>query len=219
LARRKAVDAEKENDPTESETKFWVSRINQLKHGLEQTPSRAIPEAHYLNDAVWLHVAQQTKAIDLSTDAGMSEALSYLREITKQGMATIIGRALDAYTQANAGQLPAQVSQLKPYLNYLVDDADLQRLQMTKDQLDDAVLQRYHMTTTGNVGDLRPRDTVMVENAPVDEQFDTLYKIGPYCYSYKGIGANSGRSGEGHWDPPIPQTQSGENHPVSSEKF
>jgi len=203
----KAADAPKENNPVETETRFWVARMNQLKHGLEQTPAFKIPEFQLLSDDIWLGIAQRTRNINLDTDAGMSEALSHLREISKQLFAPIMAHALVKFTQAHEGQLPANISELKPYFNYQVDDGTLQQYQTTKDQMDAALLHRYHLTKTGNVSDLQPRETVIAENSPVDSRFDTLYQIGLNAWLWKGTSANSNHSGSGSWEIPSPQVQ------------
>ena len=191
----KAAAVQKANDPMKPEVEFILARMSQLKRGLEQAAGRNIPETQLLSDENWLHLSQSTRNINLETEAGMSEGLAYVRELAKQFGVSLIQHALTGYTKANGGELPTDVLQLKPYLQYQVDDSIRGQYATTKDQTDDAILQRYQMTKTGNVSHLQPRDTVMAEKAIVDEQLDTLWKIGINYASWEGTGANKGRTG------------------------
>ncbi|MBP9903710.1 MAG: hypothetical protein KBH45_19830, partial [Verrucomicrobia bacterium] len=186
---------QKQNDPIKPEVEFILARMSQLRRGLEQTPSKKIPEIQLLSDDNWLHIGQHTRSINLDTDSGINEGLSYVRQLAKQFAADVIQHALGNYTKANGGQLPTDVSQLKPYFAYQVDDSILEKYKTTKNQTEDAILQRYQMTKTGNVSDLHPQETVMGEKAAVDAQIDTLYQIGLNFTSWEGTGANKGHTG------------------------
>jgi RNA polymerase sigma factor (sigma-70 family) len=187
--------SQKANDPAKSEVEFILGRMKKVKQGLEQTADKNIPETRLLSDENWLHISQRTRNIDLETDAGMRESLSYVRELAKQLGVSLIQHALASYTKANDGQLPTDVLQLKPYLQYQVDDSILAKYETMKEQTDEAILTRYRMMKSGNVSTLQRQETVMVENAVVDEQIDTLWKIGLNYASWEGTGKNKGRTG------------------------
>src|SRR5215212_10189574 len=71
--------------------------------------------------------------------------------------------ALRDYAQANGGQLPADLSQLKPYFQAPVDDA---------------LLQRYALLQTGKLSDLPSDAIVVAEIAPsADEDYDMFYQF------------------------------------------
>ena len=61
-------------------------------------------------------------------------------------------------TRTNNGQLPTDLSQLKPYFTSDLDDATL-----------DAVLARYKLLHTGTLSDLPPDGWIVAEKAPVDK--------------------------------------------------
>src|SRR5947208_7268874 len=82
------------------------------------------------------------------------------------------------------GQLPGNLSELKPYLTQPVDEA---------------MLQRYELLHTGKLSDLPAGEFLIAEKAPVDEQFDTLFKIGADTYAMQGIGKWSHQDSTFKW--------------------
>ena len=75
----------------------------------------------------------------------------------------MIEQALQKYTAASNGQLPADVSQLKPYFDVPVDDA---------------LIQRYQMVRTGSLSGV-PRDAWLVEErAQADQPTVARIRIG-----------------------------------------
>ena len=57
--------------------------------------------------------------------------------------------------------------------------------------VDDATLQRYQMLKTGNVSDMRLAEMVIAEKAPVDDQYDSLFRIGLNGFGSQGGGKNN----------------------------
>jgi hypothetical protein len=137
-------------------------------------PEKKIPELKYLTDQDWLHIAERVK---LDTDADVRMALSGLRQTAKAYIGRMMRQALVDYTKASGGQLPTGLSELQPYF---------------PSPMDDAILQRYQMTKTGNMRDLQPDDTVLAEKAPVDDQYDTLMQTGLNSTSIKSVGSRGG---------------------------
>jgi RNA polymerase sigma factor (sigma-70 family) len=189
LAQLKTASALRASDPMEPAAKALLNKVNLLKQRLEQMPDKKIPELQYLDEETWLRIAQTAR---LEADADVRQALSSLRDIAKQLFAPMMGKALRDYTQANNGQLPTDLSQLKPYFDSRVDDATLQRYQVLK---------------TGNVSDLQPNDMVLAEKAPVDDQYDNLFQIGLNSRNSQGTGKNSGNTGMGTWSSGTSQGQ------------
>jgi hypothetical protein len=177
LAQFQSPDSQNASDPMESAAKDLVSKINLLKQRLEQMPDKNIPELQYLDKEAWARVAQTAK---FDTDADVREALASLRNLAKQSFAPQLGQALQAFAQANNGQLPADASQLKPYF---------------KSPVDDATLARYQMIGTGNVRDLQPLQMVIAEKAVVDDHYDSLFQIGLDGRKSQSFGPN-GNVGE-----------------------
>jgi len=151
---------EKSNDPMELAARTLVGRINALKQGFEERPNLSIPELAYLNPNRWASVAHDYK---LETDDEFREALCSLRNHAKESFAPELGKALINYIVANDGQLPSDALQLKVYFQSPVDDA---------------LLQRYEMLHTGRMSDFPIKELLIAEKAPVDEQYESLYKIG-----------------------------------------
>jgi len=161
----------------ESAARALLGKMKLLKQRLEQVPDKNIPELQYLSNADLTGVAQNAR---LDTDAGVREALFWLRSTAKQFFAPRMGKALQKYVQANNGQLPTDVSQLKPYFESPVDDA---------------ALARYKMIRTGTVGDLQPDEMIVAERAAVDDEYDELYYIGLYGRRSQGVGKKAGENG------------------------
>src|SRR5204862_4048111 len=106
-----------------------MARALDLHQHLEQMPDKKIPELQLLTENDWLSAAKEAK-FDADTD--IRKALSNLRKLAKDRLP--IDSALSSFTRANNGQLPTDLSQLKPYFTSDLDDATL-----------DAVLARYKL--------------------------------------------------------------------------
>jgi hypothetical protein len=151
LAQLNAAAAAKNNDPTESEMKSWLGRVNQLKAKLGQMPDQKIPELKFLTDQDWLNAVRDNKPLE--TEPALGQAFSAVRNTAKGEFAGMLQTALRNYAQAANGQLPTDMSQLKPYFAPSVDDS---------------VLQRYEFTQPG---------TVSEKNIPLNNQDEKFYEI------------------------------------------
>ena len=149
-----------DNPELEGSLKTWASRAKQLKERLDQMPEKRIPEMRFLTDQNWFDAVKNSK--QLTTDAEYRQALSDLRANAKGEFDRVLRKGLQGYMDANGGQLPTDLAQLKPYFSTPVDDS---------------VLQRYQMLQTGNIKDL-PNQMLVGEVAPpVDDEYDTVHKI------------------------------------------
>src|SRR5258708_14074376 len=110
--------------------KSWVGRVNQLKEKLGQMPDQKIPELQFLTDQDWLDAVRPIRQLKTETDYG--QALSALRSAAKGEFAGALQNALRNYAQASNGQLPTDLSQLKPYFGSAIDDSVLQRYELTQ---------------------------------------------------------------------------------------
>jgi hypothetical protein len=117
-------------DPTESEMKSWLGRVNELKVKLQQLPEQKIPEFQFLTDQDWLAAVRNIP--QLKTEAEVGKALSALRTAAKNEFAPVLQNALHSYAQAQNGQLPTDWSQLRPYFTSPVDDSILQRYEFAQ---------------------------------------------------------------------------------------
>ena len=179
-----AGPASAESDEIDVLAKQHARKGKLLKRLVARMPEKSIPELQYLGPQQWMNSADLA---DLETDAGIAKVLSDLRHDAKQFFAALgIIPALRAYAAANGGQLPTDISQLKPYSVVVMSDD---------------VLQRYQIVKTGNVNDLHQGDVLVAEKAPVDEQNDTLFAFALNTWSWHGVGTNSGQTGSGGANP------------------
>jgi RNA polymerase sigma factor (sigma-70 family) len=149
-----------ENDPLTLAANNLVAKVNKLKRRLEETPNAKIPELQFLTEKDWLDAAEA----NLNTDLDYRRALSSLRNSAENEFVNVLKPALDKYIQANNGQFPTDLSQLQEYFSSPVDDAILQRWEITSPK------------TVPNVG--VGEDGIITEKAPVDDIFDSRNVVG-----------------------------------------
>ena len=162
------ADTQKEADPTESEMKSWLARVNQLKQRLEQMPEAKIPEFQFLTEQDWLNAAKGK----LETDEDYRGAFASLRGAGECKFSPMVQQALRQYLQANNGQFPTDLFQLQPYFKSPVDEAILQRY---------AIVPAQSLPNTKMGG-----DWVITQKARVDEEYDSIVGIGPNGYGVSG---------------------------------
>jgi len=180
LAQITATSPQPTNDKLDALARVWAIHANQLKDHLSKTPNESIPELQFLADREWLSAAEH---LHLGTDEAYRSAFSHLREAAKKAFVSKLGSALRQYAQANDGQIPANLLELKPFFQAPVDDS---------------ILQRYELTQTGKLSEAPGRELI-VEKSPVNPEFDTLFKIGSQGFLYEGTGLNKGMRGSGNF--------------------
>lgn len=143
--------------PSESASAELAARAAWLKQHLEQRPERRIPELQLATEKDWLEAAKIAKT---DSDIDTRKGLSLVRTLSKMNVADLLRPALVAYTEANNGNLPTDLAQLKPFMSAPVDDT---------------ILQRYEVLRTGNTGDpgFNPYQPVIRDRS--DARIDTLY--------------------------------------------
>jgi hypothetical protein len=139
LAQVKPTAASADGDSTAAAMDSMLVRVKKLKDRLEQMPDRKLPEFPFLTEKDWIDAAESPK--QLESEADFQQALGALRSAAKTEFASIAQGALNSYAQANNGQLPTDLSQLKPYFGSPVDDS---------------VLQGYEITQPGTVSSAKP---------------------------------------------------------------
>jgi hypothetical protein len=95
-----------------------------------------------------------------------------------------MGLAMRDYVKEANGQLPSSLSELTPYFKLYL-----------RQPVDEAMLQRYELLHTGKLSDLPAGEFLIAEKAAVDDQFDTLFKIGADSYTMQDIGKSSQQPG------------------------
>jgi hypothetical protein len=152
------------NDSTDAAAKALVDKVNRLKLRLEQTPGAKIPELQFLTDQDWIRAASG----NLDSDVDYRLALSALRSAGENKFAAELQPALNQYMKANNVQFPTDLSQLQSYFPSPVDDA---------------ILQRWEITSPKTVPNIRVGQAgIITETAAVDDVFDTRIAVGSDGY-------------------------------------
>ena len=173
LAQLKASGGSAANNPTQTELKSWLNRVEQLKQRLAQAPEKGIPEfRQFLDEQDWLNAARG----EFKTDDDYRQAMSSLRTGAENKFISRLQPTLKEYLKANNGMFPTDMGQLKPYFESPVDDA---------------VLQHWEIIAAEQIPNLKMGgDWIITQRAPVDELYDSRYGIGPNGYG--GTGWKSG---------------------------
>ena len=140
LAQLKTGDFEKTNNPIEVAARAWAGKVPELVQRVEQSPEPKIPEFQFLTPRDWLDVA---KDANLDTDADVRNAVRMLEGPAKNAFATLMRVALNGFVEAHNGELPSEISQLRPFFPVPVKDD---------------VLQRYELLHSGNVKNMAEVD-------------------------------------------------------------
>jgi RNA polymerase sigma factor (sigma-70 family) len=146
------------DDPFTQSVLAMTQRAGELNGHLQRMPDKKIPELQLLTENDWLSVA---KDVSLQSETEVRQALSELRNVAKHKFATYALQAVDKFIGANNGQMPTDVSQLKPYFEVPVEDA---------------MLERYQVLQPGDGRSLQD-NWVLSERTRVDPDYDRyLYK-------------------------------------------
>jgi regulator of replication initiation timing len=168
------------NDPTVKQMLAYKAQAEEIARYLERMPDKQIPELKLLTDVDWLTATKEAK---LESDADVRRTLSRLRGLAKNRLPLAGG--LNAYINANDGQLPTDLAQLKPYIMSRLGDTAVEEGVL------DAMLQRYQLLRTGTVSDYPQGTWIIAERAPVDREYDTRAKFGNGTSTIIGTGRNS----------------------------
>ncbi len=102
-----------------------AARVARLKDWLAVHPSEWIPELKSINENNWIHSAD---GITESSDERVFElCMSNLRINAQSVPLWQLGEAVMAYSKANNGQIPSDLSQVTPYLEKPMDAEIIQR--------------------------------------------------------------------------------------------
>jgi hypothetical protein len=181
-----------------------VGRINLLKAQLKKHPEWSIPEIQFFNDRDWIDIASQgVNMVSLTDEDGIRHVLSSVRRMAKSKFGQRLWGALQRFAADNSGSLPSSVSLLKPYLDQQKMPTDFNRFShftrggppsmpqigfQNYPPADETLLARYQMVASGNTNSLRPNQYVLAEKMPVDNEYDTLMKVGLGNLVTTGVG-------------------------------
>ncbi len=174
VARLRANTPPPGNDAAYDAYKSLLERVNKLKQRVAETPKAQIPEMRLLSEEDY---ADATRS-PLNTERDYLAALSNLRSTAEfKFITTLLNPALTQYAQANQGQFPTDLGQLQPYFPSPVEDAILERWEISS----------ANTVRTDNFG-----DPIITQKAAIDDDFDPRYAVG-----LKGF-ASAGLDTEGH---------------------
>jgi hypothetical protein len=172
-------------DPAYIKTKELLNRVDKIRQRLSETPTAMIPEIRFLKDRDYWDACQSS----LDTEEDYLAALSSLRRAGERTfISTLLQPALKRYAEANNGQFPTDLNQLRPYFASPVEDAILDRW---------AILPVEALRETVWAADLGK--TVITTKAPVDEDWDARYVLG--LERYIGAGKSGSFNGWGVTNP------------------
>jgi RNA polymerase sigma factor (sigma-70 family) len=154
------------NDPLAQTTLAWKAKEAKLRQLFEQMPDQQVPEMQLLSDQQWLDIARDA---DLDSKIGISKAMRAVRQTAKNNFAPQMAKALKEFVEANNGQLPNDLFQLKPYF---------------KSPVNDTILQQYKLLFTGKMSDLQSGEWIVADQSIVDQGYgEPLRKIGLNGYT------------------------------------
>jgi RNA polymerase sigma factor (sigma-70 family) len=112
-SRQRAQENAISTDPMAVAAKAWIERVNLLKKRFDQWPGNPSPELGLLSEQDWLNEVSNQ---ELDSDTACREAMSHLRYTAQTKFAKMVNEALWQFTEANNGQLPSDISELKSHL-------------------------------------------------------------------------------------------------------
>jgi hypothetical protein len=166
------------NDPAVQHFMEAKAKADRVAQYLKEMPDKSIPEIQFMDDNDWLAA---TKSAKFDTEEEVRKTLSNVRSIAKNNVP--LGRSLYAFLRDNHGQLPTDMSQLKPYVAKPVTDSSSYQWRGVQSPEDDAlvdgILARYKLLHSGNVNNYPTGTWFIVEKAPADKDYDTRLKFAP----------------------------------------
>ena len=159
-------EASQAKDPFVQTALTWKAKKEKLQGLFAERPDQRIPEMQCLTDEQWLSLA---KDADMDNEFGIGVALSDVRFAAQQAFAPTFQKALNKFSEANEGNLPDNIAQLKPFFDPPVDEA---------------ILQRYEV-----LGKEVPREgwlkgMVLIEKGLTDQPREAIFVIGPSRTGY-----------------------------------
>ena len=113
VAQLEANEASRHEDPIASAAENWLGRVKILKDYLALHPEEKIPELQYLSDKDWLQAA----GTEFNSTGVVENAAQILKFNAETDVGQSVLKALSAYSSANNGQFPDDLSELQPYLD------------------------------------------------------------------------------------------------------
>jgi hypothetical protein len=143
----------------EAEMTAWLGRVARLRELYAERPDLGIPELAFLPEARWFEVARTLRVGD---EKQLCDTFGQLRNKAESLFIDKLRQALRSYLEAHGGQLPAEARELAAFFD---------------PPLDPAILDRYRMVASGQIGDWRS-GPLLEQHTPLDFTRDTVWDIG-----------------------------------------
>ncbi|MDB6032133.1 MAG: hypothetical protein JWM16_2471 [Verrucomicrobiales bacterium] len=151
------------------------ARVTALHEWLEQNPKEKIPELGFLSEDSWIRSADRQRVTDEDFEGWMSAQ----RGNAEAKFGHMARNAVKAFAQANDGNFPKELAQLKPFFSQPIDDAILDRYKIVSSK----TLPQF----LAEVG-----DWAITQKAPINAKRDSRLAI--------GLKDRRGTVQEGRWD-------------------
>ena len=125
-----------------SEIALWLSKRDELKRYLQDSPQENIPELQFMTDRAWMFCCEQL--IDSDSTGSITNAARFAQGLAKSEFGKVLEKALRAYLSSSGGVFPTDFSQLEPHIGTLKDKSVFQRYTITPAQLVTEIDQANH---------------------------------------------------------------------------
>jgi hypothetical protein len=155
----------------DSAFKTWAMRATRVRQRMDQLPEQKVPELQLLTEKEWFDAVKGLNGLE--TDEDFRKAFSNARNIARGEFGHLMQKAMRDYVDANNGELPQSLTQLKQYIDQPVDDS---------------MFARYKLLQTGKLSDVPEKEFLIGDASPlVDEDNDASY-----LFSMNGTRSHSG---------------------------
>jgi Skp family chaperone for outer membrane proteins len=154
------------NEENSTELESLMSQVNRFKARVKELPEHQIPELELITQADWVKVVENNRP------PNEIKALAGLRDAAKNHFVSLLANGITKYKQTTKQDFPLSLEELKPYIHWQGEAAVL-----------DNILARYEVLPARAIPSIHlGGDKIISEKAPVDEENDRRYVVGPGSY-------------------------------------
>ena len=148
-------------DPFAKSVQALAGRAAELNQYFQKMTGKEIPELQFLSEGDWINLA---KNANFENEEAIRKTLAEVRQQAKRNFAPSVWGAISKFAEANGGQIPSDMTQLKSFFDTPVDAG---------------LLQRYQLVQPGTHPELSLlQPPIFQEIAPADSEFDTVMFVG-----------------------------------------
>ncbi|MEI6714998.1 MAG: hypothetical protein WCO60_14665 [Verrucomicrobiota bacterium] len=148
-------------DPFAKSVQALAGRAAELNQYFQKMTGKEIPELQFLSEGDWINLA---KNANFENEESIRKTLAEVRQQAKRNFAPSVWGAITKFAEANGGQIPSDMTQLKTFFDSPVDEG---------------LLQRYQLVQPGTHPELALlQPPIFQEISPVDSEYDTIMFVG-----------------------------------------